>query len=199
MFTGIVEKLATVRGVTADGPGRALLIESPWNHGEVDVGDSIAINGVCLTVITCEGTALSFQAGPETLAKTNLGELRPGDRVNLERALLPTTRLSGHFVQGHVDGLAHIAARRREADWEWVEFIAADQLTEQMVHKGSVAIDGVSLTLVTVSSGRFQIMLIPYTLAQTTLGFKSVGAAVNVEIDILSKYVRQAVTHVLAR
>ena len=193
MFTGIVENLANVRGVTAEGPGRVLSIESPWNRGDVAIGDSIAINGVCLTVVECSGELLSFQVGPETLARTNLGELRPGDRVNLERALLPTTRMGGHFVQGHVDGVARVQERRREQDWEWIEFTTDPALTDQMVPKGSVSVDGVSLTLVLVSPGKFSVMLIPHTLANTTLGFREIGSTVNVETDILGKYVLQAV------
>ena len=193
MFTGIVEHLATIRGVTAEGPGRLFSIESPWLSGEVAVGDSVAISGVCLTVVACGSDSLEFQAGPETLARTNLGELRPGDRVNLERALLPTTRMGGHFVQGHVDGIARVENRRREQDWEWFEFTVDSTLTDQMVPKGSVAVDGVSLTLVTVFAGRFSVMLIPHTLANTTLGFREIGSAVNVETDILGKYVIKAV------
>jgi riboflavin synthase len=193
MFTGIVENLASVRRITADGPGRLLSIESPWGSGEVAIGDSVAINGVCLTVVQRDDHSLSFQAGPETLDRTNLGELRPGDRVNLERALLPTTRLGGHFVQGHVDGVARVDERRHEQDWVWLEFTTDPALTDPMVSKGSVAVDGVSLTLVTVSAGRFSVMLIPHTLANTTLGFREVGSTVNLETDILGKYVLKAV------
>jgi riboflavin synthase len=192
MFTGIVEILSSIRGVTAEGPGRRLTTESPWAGG-VAVGDSVAINGVCLTVVEFGRDALSFQAGPETLARTNLGELRPGDRVNLERALLPTTRMGGHFVQGHVDGVARVGNRRREQEWEWLEFDADRTLTDQMVPKGSVAVDGVSLTLVTISPGKFSVMLIPHTLANTTLGFRTTGSTVNIETDILGKYVLKAV------
>lgn len=192
MFTGIVENLANVRGVIAEGPGRLLSVESPWKCAEVAIGDSVAINGVCLTVVQWDSEVFSFQTGPETLARTNLGELRPGDRVNLERALLPTTRMGGHFVQGHVDGVARVAGQRREQDWEWIEFSADRGLTDQMVPKGSVAVDGVSLTLVTVSPGKFSVMLIPHTLANTTLGFREIGSTVNVETDILGKYVLKA-------
>jgi riboflavin synthase len=193
MFTGIVEIMAPVRGIAPDGPGVSLSVESPWDTDAVAIGDSVAVNGVCLTVVQIGGGAIGFQVGPETLARTNLGELRPGDRVNLERALLPTTRMSGHFVQGHIDGVARVAQRRREQDWEWLEFDAEPALTEQMVSKGSIAVDGVSLTLVTVSPGTFSVMLIPHTLANTTLGVRQLGSTVNIETDILGKYVLKAV------
>jgi riboflavin synthase len=192
MFTGIVEALGTVRDVMAERPGARLRVAVDWAGG-CAAGDSVAVNGVCLTAVAVRDADLEFQIGPETLARTNLAELRAGDRVNLERSLLPTTRLSGHFVLGHVDGVARIAERRREADWEWVDFIAPQELTEQMVPKGSVALDGISLTLVTVSPGRFGVMLIPYTLQHTTLGLKTAGATVNVETDILGKYALRVV------
>jgi len=193
LFTGLIELLATVRSITAVQPGRLVVIEANWPNGDVAVGDSITVNGVCLTAVTCDRGLLTFQIGPETLLRTNLGELQPSDRVNLERALLPSTRMGGHFVQGHVDDVARIADRRHEGEWEWMDFIANRAITDQMVPKGSVAVDGVSLTLVHVSLGKFGVMLIPHTLANTTLGLKEVGAVVNVETDILSKYVFQAV------
>ena len=193
MFTGIVESLARLREVTVEGPGRLLTVESPWPEAQPLLGESICLNGVCLTVVANQCQTLSFQAGPETLARTNLGELVAGDRVNLERALLATSRLGGHFVQGHIDGTARLAARLHEAEWDWVEFTTEPALTNQMVPKGSVAVDGVSLTLVAVWPGRFRVMLIPHTLAHTTLGFRALGSTVNVETDILAKYVLEAV------
>ena len=199
MFTGIVETLATVRDVVPEGPGRRLVVDASWPSGEAAVGDSVAVNGVCLTIVARDGGLNEFQAGPETLARTNLGELRPGERVNLERALLPTTRVGGHFVQGHVDGVARVVARRREQDWDFVDFTAERSLTDQMVPKGSVAVDGVSLTLVSVSPSSFSVMLIPHTLAHTTLGRRAIGDTVNVETDILGKYVLQAVRNLEAR
>jgi riboflavin synthase len=193
MFTGIVETLAVVCDAVPEGAGRRVAVEVNWPSGGAAVGDSIAVNGVCLTAIACASGRVEFQAGPETLDRTNLGSLRVGDRVNLERALLPTTRVGGHFVQGHVDGVARVVARRREQDWEFVEFAADRSLTDQMLPKGSVAVDGVSLTLVGVSPSSFSVMLIPRTLAHTTLGVRAVGDTVNVETDILGKYVLHAV------
>jgi riboflavin synthase len=193
MFTGIVEQMGVVREVAALETGRRLGIESKWSKVDVAIGDSVSISGVCLTAVENSTGRLAFQVGPETLDRTNLGQLRPGDRVNLERALMPTSRMGGHFVLGHVDGVAVVQARRRDADWEWVDFHCDESLTAQMVSKGSIAVDGVSLTLVHVSSGRFGVMLIPHTLLHTTLGLRDVGDTVNIETDILGKYVIQAV------
>jgi riboflavin synthase len=148
----------------------------------------VAVNGACLTILGLDD-GLAFQAGPETLAKTNLGELKPGDRVNLERSLRLGDRLGGHLVQGHVDGVGRVASRRREGEWELIWFSCPPALAEQMVPKGSVAVDGISLTLVDVTADGFSVALIPHTLAVTTLGFKPAGAFVNLETDLLAKYV----------
>jgi riboflavin synthase len=142
-----------------------------------------------LTVVSNDARTCRFQAGPETLARTNLGELVPGDRVNLERSLRLADRLGGHLVQGHIDGIGRIAERRREGDWELFWFMCPEHLAAQMVPKGSVAVDGVSLTLVSVEAARFSVALIPHTLAHTTLGFKQPGASVNLETDLFAKYV----------
>jgi riboflavin synthase len=189
MFTGLVEALGTVRRVEATGAGKDLLIAEPALAQELAVGDSVAINGACLTVVERDSETCRFQAGPETLRLTNLGELRPGDRVNLERALRLGDRLGGHLVQGHVDGLGRIAERRRQDDWELVWFRCPAELAGQMVRKGSVAVDGVSLTLVEVTADAFSVALIPHTLERTTLGFKTTGVVVNLETDLLAKYV----------
>jgi len=155
------------------------------------VGNSLAVNGACLTVVERAGDSLHFQAGPETLQRTNLGELQPGDAVNLERPLAIADRLDGHFVQGHVDGLGRIAERIRQGDWELVWFSCPSELMGQMVSKGSVAVDGISLTIVDVAADRFSVALIPHTLSQTTLGRKGPGASVNIETDLLAKYVHK--------
>jgi riboflavin synthase len=189
MFTGLVEALGTVRLVQVDGSGTLLAIAEPALATESNIGDSIAVNGACLTVVAKDHETFSFQAGPETLQRTNLGELLPGDRVNLERSLRLGDRLGGHLVQGHVDGLGRIAERHKQGEWELIWFTCAPDLAVQMVSKGSVAVDGVSLTLVDVAADRFSIALIPHTLERTTLGFKAVGAAVNLETDLFAKYV----------
>jgi riboflavin synthase len=189
MFTGLVEALGTVRRLETAGAGRLLVIAEPSVSAELAIGESVAINGACLTVVEHDRETSRFQAGPETLQRTNLGELIAGDRVNLERALRLGDRLGGHLVQGHVDGVGRIAERRREGEWEVVWFSCPPALAEQMVSKGSVAVDGVSLTLVEVSAAGFSVALIPHTLERTTLGFKPPGAAVNLETDLLAKYV----------
>jgi riboflavin synthase len=189
MFTGLVESLATVERVEPDGPGRTLILAAPTIAAELILGESVAVNGACLTIVAHDSRTCRFQAGPETLERTNLGELTAGDHVNVERSLRVTDRLGGHLVQGHIDGLGHIAERHRDAEWELLWFHCPKALAAQMVSKGSVAVDGVSLTLVDVAADRFSVALIPHTLAQTTLGFKQTGASVNLETDLLAKYV----------
>jgi riboflavin synthase len=194
MFTGLVEALGVVESVEEGEDGRDLFITAPAVVPQLAIGESVAINGACLTVVEVIGTDPSsarFQAGPETLRRTNLGELRPGHRVNLERSLRLGDRLGGHIVQGHVDGVGHVAERQRQGDWETVWFACPPELAQEMVPKGSVAVDGVSLTLVEVGRDRFSVALIPHTLANTTLGFKATGAAVNLETDLFAKYVRK--------
>jgi riboflavin synthase len=193
MFTGLVEALGTVRRLDDAGAGRHLLIAEPAVAPRLAVGESVAVNGCCLTVVAHDAETMRFEVGPETLAKTNLGDLRPGDRVNLERSLRLGDRLGGHIVQGHVDGVGQVAERRPEGEWVFLSFRCPPGLTVQMVPKGSIAVDGVSLTLVDVGAAGFRVMLIPHTLAVTTLGLKGPGAAVNLETDVLAKYAQKAV------
>jgi len=190
MFTGLVEALGAVGDVQPDGPGRWLTIVEPTIAADAPLGASVAINGVCLTVVRREADSLRFQAGPETLSLSNLGELRAGDPINLERSLKVGDRLGGHIVQGHVDGIGRLAQRLPDKDWETLWFSCPIELTRQMIRKGSIAVDGVSLTLVDVEEGQFSVALIPHTLAVTTLGKKALGASVNLEIDMFGKYVR---------
>ena len=159
--------------------------------GEAKLGDSIAINGCCLTVVDLQDGTWSFQAGPETLAKTTLGRLQTGHRVNLERSLPANGRLGGHFVQGHVDGVGRVATIDSDGEWITMWFSVPTPLTRQMVSKGSVAVDGVSLTLVDVEPDRFSVALIPHTLEVTTLGRKQAGDGVNIETDIIGKYMEK--------
>lgn len=188
MFTGLVEALGTIESIEQSGSGRTLTVRAENLFTDAALGDSIAINGCCLTIVRFGGTSATFEAGPETLAKTNLGQLQAGDRVNLERAMRADGRLGGHIVQGHVDGTATISKKIREQDWETIWFDAGP-LTREMVPKGSVTVDGVSLTVVEVADRLFSVALIPHTLAVTTLGIKRVGDTVNIETDILGKYV----------
>jgi riboflavin synthase len=189
MFTGLVEALGAVTRLDLDGEGRRLTVRAPSLALHLSSGESVAVNGACLTVIEHNAENCSFQLAPETLGRTNLGELALGDRVNLERALKLSDRLGGHLVQGHVDGLGRITSRQRQGDWETLWFSCPAELAEQMVVKGSIAVDGVSLTLVDVGAERFSVALIPHTLANTTLGFKPAGAPVNLETDLMAKYV----------
>ena len=191
MFSGIVEGLATVSAIAAEPPGRRLILRAPEVAASVTIGDSVSLNGCCLTVVAIDGETLAFQAGPETLSRTNLGQLQPGSPVNVERSLRLSDRLGGHFVTGHIDGTGVVAERRDEGDWSTFWFTAPTALLRQMVSKGAIAIDGVSLTLVHVDAERFSVQLIPHTLAVTTLGRRKVGDTVNLETDILAKYVER--------
>ena len=190
MFTGLVERMGEVRWIDADGAGGCQIeLAAPGFAAELSLGESVAVNGACLTVIERNAESFRFQAGPETLRRTNLGELAPGDRVNLERALRLSDRLGGHLVQGHIDGVGRIVSRDQQGEWETVWFACPAELATQMVCKGSIAVDGVSLTLMDVAVDQFSVMLIPHTLTNTTLGFKLPGAAVNLETDLIAKYV----------
>ncbi len=189
MFTGIVECQAEVFDVLREDPGKRLAIASAEIAGESRVGDSIAVNGCCLTVVDKSDRTFSVQAGTETLARTNLGDLRAGSHVNLERSLRLTDRLGGHFVTGHIDGVGVVDARVDEGDWSDFSFRAESDLMRHIAVKGSIAVDGVSLTVVSVERDRFRVAMIPHTLNVTRLGRLAPGASVNLETDLLAKYV----------
>ena len=192
MFTGLVEGLGTILAATPEGAGRRLTIGPPDAMRDgASVGESIAINGCCLTVVVAAAGRWEFQAGPETLAKTNLGDFAVGDRVNLERALPADGRLGGHFVQGHIDGCGTVERISRDGPWAVFWFRVPAPLVAQIVPKGSVAVDGVSLTAVDVGREEFSVALIPHTLEVTTLGTRRAGDRVNIETDILAKYVEK--------
>jgi riboflavin synthase len=191
MFTGIVEHVGAVLSVHPRGAVVQFAIAcGPVAEG-VHLGDSIAINGTDLTVTAIEGTTLRFEMVQETATITNLGALRSGSRVNLERALRADGRYDGHIVQGHVDGTGVIKELRRQQEDVRLFVTCASELADGMVPKGSITVDGVSLTLVDVGADFFSVALIPYTLAHTTLGERRVGDAVNLEIDLIGKYVRK--------
>lgn len=191
MFSGIIELRAEVAELRPEPPGVRLVVQVPAYRGEVGIGDSIAVNGCCLTVVQIEEDCIGFDAGEETLSRTNLGRLQPGSFVNLERSLRVGERLGGHFVTGHIDGVGYLDQRVDDADWSTFWFRVPTLLTRQMASKGSVAVDGVSLTLVDVEAERFSIALIPHTLTVTTLGPLRVGDPVNLETDVLAKYVQR--------
>lgn len=198
MFTGLVEGQGIVRVLKQEPAGLRLTIvpESDcFAADSVAIGDSISICGCCLTVVQIADDALDFEAGTETLSRTNLGKLRKGDRVNLERSLAVGARLGGHFVQGHIDAVATVDQIDRSDEWVDMWFRIDPTLTRQMVVKGSIAVDGISLTLVNVEADRFSVALIPHTLSVTTLGQRHPGDPVNIELDILGKYVARLLEH----
>ena len=194
MFTGLVEGQGTVRQIASLPVGLRLSIAPDaacFSASEAVLGDSISISGCCLTVVAINGEMLDFEAGDETLSKTNLGRMKVGSRVNLERSLAANARLGGHFVQGHVDGVAAVSEIVRNGDWIDMWFSPAVEQHRLLVPRGSVAIDGISLTVVNVTADRFSVALIPHTLHVTTLGSVGVGDVMNIENDILGKYVDQ--------
>jgi riboflavin synthase len=193
MFSGIVEKLVSVQAITSK-PGKTTSIKLKLGRSRVRVGDSVCVNGVCLTVSSKRGDVIAFDVMEETLQVTNLGELSKGSRVNVEKSLRLMDVIGGHFVTGHIDGTGRIIETEKLADGSVKTTIeTSKQLTATMIRKGSVAVDGISLTLVDVLEGKFSICLIPHTLSVTTLGYKKVGDTVNIEADMLGKYVRAAV------
>jgi riboflavin synthase len=189
MFTGIVEHLGTVLTVDEVPRGRTFQVDTGPLAADVAVGDSIAVNGVCLTAVSVAPPAVTFQVMGETLDRTSLGRLSSGDGVNLERPMAASGRFDGHIVQGHIDGVATV--RSVDADGEgtrmWVD--VAPELLRYVVEKGSVTLDGVSLTVAGVDDAGLEVALIPHTLAVTTLGGRRPGELVNVEVDVLAKYV----------
>jgi riboflavin synthase len=194
MFTGLVQSLGTIREVKDAEGGRRLRVAEPTLAPQLALGESIAVNGACLTVVVSANDTFDFEAGPETLAKTTLGTLAANDRVNLERALRVGDALGGHFVTGHVDCVGAILAAAITGEWLTVWFGYPPEFDELLVSKGSVAVDGVSLTVVDTQPGRFSVMLIPHTRDHTTLGFKKPGAAVNLEFDLIAKHVQKLFT-----
>jgi riboflavin synthase len=200
MFTGIVEELGVVEHLTDQGDAVRLTVRGPLVVEDAVLGDSIAVNGCCLTVADRDGERFTADVMRETLLKTSLGALAPGDRVNLERAVTAATRLGGHLVQGHVDDTGTIVARAPSEHWELVRISRPARLAAYLVEKGSITVDGVSLTVVEVDDaphgrgdgdGTFTVSLIPETLARTTLGRKQPGESVNLEVDVIAKYVER--------
>jgi riboflavin synthase len=192
MFTGIVEEMGTVRTAEdAREETRHLRIEAALAPG-CAIGGSVAVNGACLTVVSHEGRTLGFDLGPETLRRTTLGDLRPGDRVNLERPLRLGGELGGHLVLGHVDGVGTITDVERDTTARVRIALPSADLEPLVIPKGSVAVDGVSLTVAEVGEMAFEVMLIPHTLAVTTLGQAAVGRRVNLEMDVLGKFVQRS-------
>jgi riboflavin synthase len=193
MFTGIVEELGTVEHVEDQGDAVRLTIRAQTVLDDVRPGHSIAVNGCCLTVVDTTADTWTADVMQETLEQTSLRGARPGDLVNLERAVTPTTRLGGHIVQGHVDGAGEILSRTPSEHWEVVEVSMPPTLAKYVVVKGSITVDGVSLTVVTAAEDRFTVSLIPETLARTTLGQRRPGDRVNLETDVIARHVEKLV------
>ena len=194
MFTGIVEELGTFAAIEEQGDALRLSISAATVLEDTRLGDSIAVNGCCLTVAERDGETFTADVMRETLDKTSLGALDVGSKVNLERAVTPQSRLGGHIVQGHVDGTGEIVARTPSEHWEVVEVSMPQDLARYLVNKGSVTVDGISLTVVEVRESSFTVSLTPETLARTTLGHKEAGERVNLEVDVIAKYVERLLT-----
>jgi riboflavin synthase len=194
VFTGIVEELGEVVALDPTGDSARLTVRGPGVLADASRGDSIAVNGVCLTVTDLTGGAFTADVIGETLKHSTLGSLAPGQAVNLERAVRADGRLGGHIMQGHVDGTATVVSRQPGSDWEVVRISVPPELARYVVYKGSVAVDGISLTVSGLSDAAepwFEVSLIPETLQRTTLGFRQPGAAVNIEVDLIAKYVER--------
>jgi riboflavin synthase len=196
MFTGIIEGLGTLEAIKPGGQGKRFTLAADFDLSGTKMGDSIAVNGACLTVVRLQGRRFDVDVSPETVARTAFSEARVGERLNLERALRLSDRLDGHLVSGHVDGTGRLEERQAFANAILLAFSVPAELGRYMIKKGSVAVDGISLTINDCATGSFQVSIIPHTAKMTTIGFKAVGAAVNIETDIIGKYVERFVTGV---
>ncbi|WP_433468528.1 riboflavin synthase [Spirillospora sp. CA-128828] len=191
MFTGIVEELGEIVAIDPQGDSVALTVRGPLVTEDAVHGASIAVNGVCLTVVDVKDGIFTADAIKETLDKSSLGALEPGSKVNLERPVRLSDRLGGHLVQGHVDGVGEIVSREPGERWDVVTVSLPPELSRYLVDKGSITVDGISLTVVEAGTDRFSVALIPTTLALTTLGHKKPGDPVNLEVDVVAKYVER--------
>jgi riboflavin synthase len=193
MFTGIIEEIGTISRIQRRAAGYELTVRAQKVLEGTELGHSIAVNGVCLTVTHLSSNTFTVGVSPETRSRTNLAAYRQGDPVNLERALTPSSRMGGHFVQGHIDGTGTLTALRPEEDSLWLTITAPDEIMHYIVPKGFIALDGVSLTVVHADENQFTVMLVAYTQQQITLGRQKPGYKVNIEVDVLGKYVEAIV------
>jgi len=192
VFTGIVEEQGTIKSIEPAGSGVRIVIDAQTVLTDAEMGASIAVNGCCLTVVEFSESEWAADAVPETMDRTNLGLLNAGDQVNLERPMQPTSRMGGHIVQGHIDGVAPILTIDAQDDGSWrYRFGLSPELAGYVVEKGSIALDGISLTVAAIGADWFEIAIIPHTASVTNLGKRSPGDVVNVEVDILAKYVER--------
>jgi riboflavin synthase len=192
MFSGIVAEVGTVKGFERNSEAAILSIEASSAFTDVAIGESIAVNGVCLTVVHHCGSTFRADVSPETLRATNFGALRVGDEINLERSLCLNDRIGGHLVSGHVDGVGKIIDKRAEANGLHYEIQVPKHLMRYIVPKGSIAVDGISLTVVACHADRFRVTIIPHTAAATTIGRKGLEATLNLECDMMGKYIERA-------
>jgi len=199
MFTGIIEEVGHVYALNRRGTSALLEVRTARVLEGMRLGDSIAVNGVCLTVRRESSGSFQAELSPETLNRSSLGALKTGSLVNLERPLLPTSRLGGHFVQGHVDAVGKVLAMRADGEFSVWKFLLPDSIQRYVVEKGSIAVDGISLTVASLTNGAFEVALIPHTLENTNLRTRQIGDEVNLECDVLAKYVesmlKQRKTH----
>jgi riboflavin synthase len=196
MFTGIIEEIGTMRSISRQGQAMILGVQAKRILTDIHLGDSISVNGVCLTVIAFDTTSFTADVMPETFRHTNLQKLQHGDRVNLERAMSAQGRFGGHIVQGHVDAPGRIISRTAEENAAAFTIEPDDSaILKYIIPRGSITLDGISLTVVRVAEGRFVVSIIPHTLAQTILNDKHAGASVNIECDLLGKYVESLLQH----
>ncbi|PGT83752.1 riboflavin synthase [Bacillus sp. AFS040349] len=199
MFTGIIEEIGTVLSVKSSKDAIVFSIGAKNILDDVALGDSIAVNGVCLTVTEYTDQAFSVDVMPETVRSTSLAQLKQGSPVNLERAMAANGRFGGHFVSGHVDGIAKIAKKQQVSNAVYYELQLPQELTDTLIHKGSITIDGISLTIFGLEKDKVVISIIPHTLKETILGSKGVGDIVNIECDMIGKYIKKFVTQQTAQ
>ena len=191
MFTGIIEGLGAIAAIRPSGQGRRLTVDADFELSGSKIGDSISVSGACLTAVRIAGRRFDADVSPETTAKTTFGAARVGERVNLERAMRLSDRIDGHLVSGHTDGTGVIESREAVGNVLVVTIGVPEELARFMIVKGSVAVDGISLTINTLEPGRFSVCIIPYTAGLTTVGFKPKGERVNIEADMIGKYVER--------
>ncbi len=194
MFTGIIEGLGTISGIKASGQSRRMAINADYELDHIKIGDSISVNGACLTVVSFTEKRFEVDVSSETVAKTTLGKAKMGDRVNLERALRISDRIDGHLVSGHIDGIGSIKSKKTQENAIIINFDIQESIAYYIIKKGSIAIDGISLTVNECDHVSFQVSIIPHTAKLTTLGFKKISDSVNVETDIIGKYVERFVS-----
>ena len=199
MFTGIIEEVGAIRHIRMGSASCVITVGAEKVLTDVHIGDSIAVNGTCLTVCSFDGGSFSADVMPETMRRTNLGSLAPGSPVNLERAMAANGRFGGHIVSGHIDGTGHVRSLRREDNAVWVRIAASPDILRYIVEKGSIAIDGISLTIASVTAQDFAVSVIPHTGEETTLLHKKPGDIVNLECDIVAKYVEKLLGHSTAK